>query len=101
MKNSLITNQDLKKRLGTNFYNIALHTNGGVLLHPGNLVRAMIDTLPENVILYENSSLLGWERINGKINVGLIMDQLKPQKYLPLMDFKSLALKQIIISQLP
>ncbi len=79
-KNSLITNQDLKKRLGTNFYNIALHTNGGVLLHPGKLVRAMIDTLPENVILYENSSLLGWERINGKINCRFNNGSIKTNK---------------------
>ena len=45
----------ISKRLGTNFYNTALHTKGGILLHPGKLVRAMIDTLPDNVDLYENS----------------------------------------------
>ena len=66
--------------MGTNFYNIALHTNGGVLLHPGKLVRAMIDTLPENVILYENSSLLGWERINGKINCRFNNGSIKTNK---------------------
>ena len=53
-ENNLLSNKELKKRLGTNFYNIALHTKGGILLHPGKLVRAMIDTLPENVILFEN-----------------------------------------------
>ena len=47
----LLSKEKLKKRLGTNFYNIALHTKGGVLLHPGKLVRAMIDTLPDNVNL--------------------------------------------------
>ena len=60
---NLLSNKNLKKRLGTNFYNIALHTKGGILLHPGKLVRAMIDTLPENVNLYENSSLLNWEKV--------------------------------------
>jgi len=58
----LLSNEKLKKRLGTNFYNIALHTKGGILLHPGKLVRAMIDTLPDNVNLYENSSLLDWKK---------------------------------------
>ena len=58
----MLSNKELKKRLGTNFYNIALHTKGGILLHPGKLVRAMIDTLPENVNLYENSSLLELEK---------------------------------------
>ena len=30
-EHNLLSNQDLAKRLGTNFYNIALHTKGGVL----------------------------------------------------------------------
>lgn len=54
-------NNELKKKLGTNFYNIALYTKGGILIHPGKLVRAMINTLPENVKLYENSELLEWK----------------------------------------
>ena len=66
-EHNLLSNKDLKKRLGTNFYNIALHTKGGILLHPAKLVRAMIDTLPENVSLYENSSLLNWKKINDTV----------------------------------
>ena len=66
-KHNLLSNKELKKRLGTNFYNIALHTKGGILLHPGKLVRAMIDTLPENVNLYENSSLLNWKKKNNTV----------------------------------
>ena len=61
---NLLSNKELKSRLGTNFYNIALHTKGGILLHPGKLVRAMIDTLPKNVNLYENSFLLSWKKVN-------------------------------------
>jgi len=64
---NLLFNNELSERLGTNFYNVALHTKGGILLHPGKLVRAMIDTLPENVWLYENSSLLDWKKNNGII----------------------------------
>ena len=63
-EHNLLSNKDLKKRLGTDFYNIALHTKGGILLHPGKLVRAMVDTLPENVSLYENSLLLNWKKVN-------------------------------------
>ena len=66
-KHNLLFNEDLTKRLGTNFYNIALYTKGGILLHPGKLVRAMIDTLPENVNLYENSPLLNWKKSNDSI----------------------------------
>jgi len=66
-KHSLLFHKDLKNRLGTNFYNIAIHTKGGILLHPGKLVRAMIDTLPNNINLYENSALLNWKKVNDTI----------------------------------
>ena len=59
---NLLYADELSKRLGTNFYNVALHTKGGVLLHPGKLVRSMIDVLPKNVFLFENSSLLNWNK---------------------------------------
>ena len=61
---NLLDNKELSKRLGTSFYNIALYTKGGVLLHPGKLVRAMIDVLPNNVQLLENSSLIKWNKNN-------------------------------------
>ena len=61
-KHKLLSNNELSKRLGTSFYDIALHTKGGILLHPGKLVRAMIDVLPKNIILYENSPLLNWSK---------------------------------------
>lgn len=56
----ILFNNDLKKKLGTSFYNVALYTKGGILLHPGKLVRAMVDTLPNNVKLYEYSYLKNW-----------------------------------------
>ena len=61
-EHSLLNRENLSKRLGTNFYTIALHTKGGILLHPGKLVRAMIDTLPDNVELLENTQLDEWSK---------------------------------------
>ena len=58
----LMDNEELSKRLGTSFYKIAIHTKGGILLHPGKLVRAMIDVLPNNVQLFENTKLLKWNK---------------------------------------
>jgi glycine/D-amino acid oxidase-like deaminating enzyme len=63
-----LSSNDLSQRLGTSFYNIGLHTKGGILLHPGKLVRAMIDVLPNNVFLYENSCLLDWSKVKDKIS---------------------------------
>ena len=60
----LVDKTELSKKLGTSFYNIGLNTKGGILLHPGKLVRAMIDTLPKNVELFENSSLINWKKNN-------------------------------------
>ena len=79
-ENELLFNKDLKKRLGTDFYNIALYTEGGILLHPGKLVRAMIDTLPENVKLYENSSLLTWKKNNYTIECNFQNGLIKTRK---------------------
>ena len=79
-EHNLLSNKELKKRLGTNFYDIALHTKGGILLHPGKLVRAMIDTLPDNVNLYENSSLLNWYKQNDKVICSLKNGSIKTKK---------------------
>ena len=66
--------------MGTNFYNLALHTKGGVLLHPGKLVRSMIDVLPKNVCLYENSTLLNWDRNQDIINCYFKNGKIKTRK---------------------
>ena len=45
---NLVDQTELSKKLG--LVSIILdYTKGGILLHPGKLVRAMIDTLPTNV----------------------------------------------------
>jgi len=61
-EHNILEKDDLSKRLGTNFYNLALYTKGGILLHPGKLVRAMVDTLPDNVELLENTQLNEWSK---------------------------------------
>ncbi len=66
-QHNLLYEKDLTKILGTSFYKIALHTKGGILLHPAKLVRAMINTLPNNIQLFENSPLLEWKKINDTI----------------------------------
>ena len=64
----IIFSNELYKKLGTNFYNIALYTKGGILINPGKLVRSMIDHLPSNVELFENSPLKYWEKNLDKID---------------------------------
>ena len=66
-EHNLFNRDDLKDKLGTSFYNLALYTKGGILLHPGKLVRAMIDVLHHNVELYENSPLIKWKKNTSSI----------------------------------
>ena len=77
---NILNNDQLKNRLGTNFYKAGLHTKGGILLHPGKLVRAMIDTLPNNVELFENSSLYEWFIEKDFINCKFKNNSIKTKK---------------------
>jgi glycine/D-amino acid oxidase-like deaminating enzyme len=81
-QNNLLHNKELSTRLGTSFYDVGLHTKGGILLHPGKLVRSMINALPSNVLLFENSYLKAWKKNknfiscnfkNGKISTNKII----------------------------
>ena len=79
-KNKLFFEKDLSNRLGTNFYKIAVYTEGGILLNPAKLVRAMIDTIPLNVDLFENSPLLSWKKYNGKIVCNFKLHNIQTEK---------------------
>ena len=76
----ILDNIELTKKLGTSFYNIALFTKGGILLHPGKLVRTMIDVLPNNVQLFENSLLTKWSSNNNIISCYFDNGTVKTQK---------------------
>ena len=75
-KNQILHKDELKKKLGTSFYNIGVYTAGGVLLNPAKLARSMVDTLPENVELYENTQLLKWKKINDKIECRFLKNKI-------------------------
>ena len=49
-------------------------------MHPGKLVRAMVDVLPKNVCLYENSSLLSWNKIKDTISCEFKNGKIKTKK---------------------
>jgi glycine/D-amino acid oxidase-like deaminating enzyme len=66
-EHDMLSKDELNKRIGSSFYKVGLYTKGGILLHPAKLVRAMIDVLPKNVELFENSLLLNWKKKNDMI----------------------------------
>lgn len=66
IEHQLLSGPALQQRLGTDFYRMAVHTAGGIMLHPGKLARAMADQLPNSVDLFENTPVSGWhERADG------------------------------------
>ena len=80
-KNEIFYKNDLRKKIGTEFYKVALYTHGGILINPAKLVRSMISALPQNVNIYENSILTKWSKQNEKIyaqinNYNLITDKI-------------------------
>ena len=79
-EHNLVSSQNLKKKLGTSFYNVGLHTKGGILLHPGKLVRSMINNLPNNVQLYENSILTEWEKFRDTLECKFGNNKIKTKK---------------------
>ena len=63
-ENTILYQKDHKKKIGTNFYKGGVFTNGGILLNPGKLLKSMVNALPENVRLFENTTLLKWKKSN-------------------------------------
>ena len=79
-ENTILYQSDLKKKLGTNFYKVGVFTNGGILLNPGKLIRAMVNALPENVRLFENTTLLKWNKSNENIDCSFEKNNIKTKK---------------------
>lgn len=51
----MISGSDLSRRLGTDYYRSVVYTLGNVLVNPAVLVRGLVNGLPSNVTLFENS----------------------------------------------
>ncbi len=60
-----LNRSELADRIGTTYFAAALHLPGCVLVDPAALVRGLADTLPANVVLYENSPVIEFEHQNG------------------------------------
>ncbi len=79
-ENKILYKDELKYKLGTSFYNIGVYTPGGVLLNPGKLIRSMIDSLPENIDLFENTQLLKWKKNDDKIDCKFEKNKIETKK---------------------
>ena len=56
----------LAQKLGTRHYQAAIWCgNGNALLQPAKYVKGLLDSLPANVTLFENTEITGLERLSG------------------------------------
>lgn len=53
LPHALLGPDEMEERIGTRYYRLGLHTEGGYLLDPAALIRGLADCLPESVRLYE------------------------------------------------
>lgn len=58
LENQFFNQSDLAAQLGTEFYKMAVKVFGGAMLQPAALARGLIDNLPKNVNLYEDTPVL-------------------------------------------
>ena len=78
--NKILNQEELEEKLGTSFYKIAVFTEGGILINPAKLVRAMIDILPTNIDLYENSPLIKWNKNSNFIDCQFEKNSIQTKK---------------------
>lgn len=57
LKNQFFDESELPAHLGTDFYKMAVKTFGGAMLQPAALARGLIENLPANVKLFENTAV--------------------------------------------
>lgn len=73
----------LKQKLGTAHYQAAIWCgNGNALLQPAKYVKGLLDALPPNVTLYENTDITGLERLGkGRIRAQGIEAVSRPGRF--------------------
>jgi glycine/D-amino acid oxidase-like deaminating enzyme len=61
IESSLLNQQQLKSRLGTDHYGLGVYCEGGALLQPAALVKGLLESLPEQIEIYAESPVIGIE----------------------------------------
>ena len=64
LKHKIIEGEELHQRLGSSYYRMGLWTEGGIMLQPAKLARGMVENLPEQVELFENTPVLNWRKLS-------------------------------------
>lgn len=65
LEKAWMTQDDVKGRIGTDFYRRGLFTPGSTLVNPAAMMRGLGRNLPANVVLFEESPVTGFETNSG------------------------------------
>ena len=64
LKHKILEGEELRQRLGSSYYRMGLWTEGGVMLQPAMLARGILEKLPGQIELYENSPVINWHKLS-------------------------------------
>ena len=64
LNHKILEGEELRQRLGSSYYRMGLWTEGGVMLQPAMLARGILEKLPGQVELYENSPVINWHKLS-------------------------------------
>lgn len=64
LNHNILEGKELRQRLGSSYYRLGLWTEGGVMLQPAKLARGMLEKLPQQVELFENSPVIYWSKLS-------------------------------------
>ncbi|MDX2424026.1 MAG: FAD-dependent oxidoreductase [Amphritea sp.] len=60
-----LSSAEMQNVFGTDYYNAAIFTPGGMLMQPAALMRGLADNMPDNVTVVEQTPIIEIKRING------------------------------------
>lgn len=55
IKHTVLGRKDIEERTGSNYYRYGVYLNDTYLLQPAALIRGLVDSMPDNIVLYENT----------------------------------------------
>lgn len=62
---SLLSREDIHRRIGSSYYRLGIHMEDTLLLQPAALIRGLADALPSSVSLYENTPVMALRKKGG------------------------------------
>ena len=81
IESTLLNQQQLKSRLGTDHYGLGVYCEGGALLQPASLVKGLLESLPKQVEIYAQSPVIGIEPgLDSTVTIKLLNGEIKAKK---------------------